>query len=400
MITDVNAQQSSVFNYLYEIYDTDVSSIIQEYSLQSHIFLENFPCTNISIDSFLNDSRHPHILSINTVACEDEQNEMQQNHEPNLVNEKDEYITYITYTGTCFSVISLICSVVVCRRSGLSTSIPGSNLENLSLALILANLLFLTGIGAKKYQNVCTVIGIVLHYLWLLVFSFMSISVIYFVYDVRRISISTTNKMCCVCAKHFLTIAGLLLPFVFVIPALFLEFIFPTTQFSPNYGGAICFPTAYPANLLFVSGPLMISVGLNLICITILTIYFNIKEGEASKIREGNYSQQIGIFLRLSVISGLFWITGTLSSVLQSEVLDYIFVVTCSLQGFLIAVANLTTKRVFRNKNKSLFRTSTRTLSRSSRILTRKPTGYPRKTLEKRRLSQNSSNSLVVASLS
>ncbi|VDI23765.1 Hypothetical predicted protein [Mytilus galloprovincialis] len=400
MITDVNAQQSSVFNYLYEIYDTDVSSIIQEYSLQSHIFLENFPCTNISIDSFLNDSRHPHILSINTVACEDEQNDMQQNHEPNLMNEKDEYITYITYTGTCLSVISLICSVVVCRRSGLSTSIPGSNLENLSLALILANLLFLTGIGAKKYQNVCTVIGIVLHYLWLLVFSFMSISVIYLVYDVRRISISTTNKMCCVCAKHFLTIAGLLLPFVFVIPALFLEFIFSTTQFSPNYGGAICFPTAYPANLLFVSGPLMISVGLNLICITILTIYFNIKEGEASKIREGNYSQQIGIFLRLSVISGLFWITGTLSSVLQSEVLDYIFVVTCSLQGFLIAVANLTTKRVFRNKNKSLFRTSTRTLSRSSRILTRKPTGYPRKTLEKRRLSQNSSNSLVVASLS
>ncbi|CAC5383710.1 unnamed protein product [Mytilus coruscus] len=403
MITDVSAQlsPSDNFNALYEIYDKDISSIIKESSLQSHRFLDNFPCANISINSFLNDSRHPHVLTIDNITCEDEQNEMKQNQAPNLVNENDEYITYITYTGTCMSVISLICSVVVCRRSGLSTSIPGSNLENLSVALILANLLFLTGIGARKYQTVCTVIGIVLHYLWLLVFSFMSISVIYLVYDVRRISISTTtNKRCCFCAKYFLTIAGLWLPLLFVIPALVLEFIFPTTQFSPNYGGAICFPTAYPANFLFVSGPIMFSVGLNIICITILTIYFNIKEGEASKIREGNYSQQIGIFLRLSVISGLFWITGTLSSVLQSEVLDYIFVVTCSLQGFLIAVANVTTKRVFRNKDKSSFRTSTRTLSRSSRILTRKPTGYPRKTIEKRRLSGKSSNSIVVASLS
>jgi hypothetical protein len=45
--------------------------------------------------------------------------------------------------------------------------------------LLLTNVLFMFGTGASTIWKVCYIIVVVLHYLWLSVFSFMTISVIY-----------------------------------------------------------------------------------------------------------------------------------------------------------------------------------------------------------------------------
>ncbi|CAC5397782.1 unnamed protein product [Mytilus coruscus] len=61
----------------------------------------------------------------------------------------------ITYTGIGLSVIALIVSVVVHRRLGLYKTIPGSNIENMSLSLLIADILFIVGVGANDHQLIC-----------------------------------------------------------------------------------------------------------------------------------------------------------------------------------------------------------------------------------------------------
>jgi hypothetical protein len=51
-------------------------------------------------------------------------------------------------------------------------TIPGSNLENISISLLLFNCLFVFGVGASDIKEVCFVIGVILHHLWLSVFCY------------------------------------------------------------------------------------------------------------------------------------------------------------------------------------------------------------------------------------
>jgi hypothetical protein len=49
---------------------------------------------------------------------------------------------------------------------------------------------------------------------------------------------------------------------VLLAPAVVLQYL-DIEQYSPNYGGSICFPTAFPANLIFVSGPINMLASIN-----------------------------------------------------------------------------------------------------------------------------------------
>ncbi|CAG2254209.1 unnamed protein product [Mytilus edulis] len=101
---------------------------------------------------------------------------------------KDVSMKVITYTGMGISVIALTVSVIIHRRLGMHVSIPGSNVENLSVALLFSDIAFLIGVGANDNYVVCYVVGILLHYLWLIVFSFKSIALIHMCYTITQMS--------------------------------------------------------------------------------------------------------------------------------------------------------------------------------------------------------------------
>jgi hypothetical protein len=60
------------------------------------------------------------------------------------------------------------------RDMGMTSTIPGSNMENISISLLLSNCLFMFGIVASDIMEVCFVIGVILHHLWLSLFYCMS----------------------------------------------------------------------------------------------------------------------------------------------------------------------------------------------------------------------------------
>ena len=67
---------------------------------------------------------------------------------------------------------------------------------------------------------------------------------------------------------------------------------------------------------------------------------------EVRHVGKSSHYDDAKVYLRIVVLSGMFWIIGILGSLTQSDLLDYIFTILCGLQGLCITVANLTTTRV------------------------------------------------------
>lgn len=252
----------------------------------------------------------------------------------------------ITYTGIGLSIIALIVSVVVHRRLGLYKTIPGSNIENMSFSLLIADILFIVGVGANDHQLICYSVGVILHYLWLLVFSFKTISLVYMCHNLRKMTVNRAHSAGkTVNTKACLTMFGLVLPLAFIIPAVALDRL---TQFNLDYNGSICFPTAFPANLIFVSVPIGLAVFTNIACLIVIAVIITKQSLETRHIRKSSSFQHVFVFARISAVTGIFWICGILGSIIQTELMEYIFITCCSLQGLSVAIANLTTRQVRR----------------------------------------------------
>ncbi|CAG2222925.1 unnamed protein product [Mytilus edulis] len=149
-------------------------------------------------------------------------------------------IDFITYTGMGISVVALTTSILVYRRFGMHRSIPGSNVENLSIALLISDIIFMLGIGANDFSLVCYSLGVTLHYLWLLVFSFKCIALIHNSHNLTSMSLIAKDIDMSSKRPNF-TLLGLLLPSLFVVPAVIID-VLEIQGVSIDYSGSICFP--------------------------------------------------------------------------------------------------------------------------------------------------------------
>ena len=112
-------------------------------------------------------------LFLQTVTC------MEFLEHDKLVTPNNIVQPIITHTGCSISAIALLISIIISRKICLTKSTPGNNPEHLCVSLGLSNVLFMIGIWVNDYQALCYILGILLHYLWLVAFAFMSISVVY-----------------------------------------------------------------------------------------------------------------------------------------------------------------------------------------------------------------------------
>jgi hypothetical protein len=76
------------------------------------------------------------------------------------------------------------------------------------------------GQSAHDNQLICTILGIILHYLWLTAFSFMSVAIIFLVKDIKKNSNQNHDQRKQSCSRNWsLTLLGLTLPMVLLAPA-------------------------------------------------------------------------------------------------------------------------------------------------------------------------------------
>ncbi|CAG2187303.1 unnamed protein product [Mytilus edulis] len=243
----------------------------------------------------------------------------------------------------------------------LYASIPGSNLENLSISLLLSNLLFIFGIGASSRPRLCYVVGVTLHFLWLTVFAFMSIAVVYIMSNLLAIkSRREVPKRDLVRKRRHITVIDILIPLLIVVSAIVIDQTGPE-YWSLGYGGAVCFPNRYPSNVVLFSGPVVLSVGIDFVCLTYIISQICRVRLELRHIRKLNLYRDAQIYLRIVALSGVFWTTGIISAIYEIQWLDILFTILCGLQGFFVAVANLNTSRVQSLKAEPIQKNSTDT---------------------------------------
>lgn len=269
--------------------------------------------------------------------------------------------TILTYCFFSVSAIALIVLVVINRKFTIATGAAGTNLNNLSASLLAANVAFMLGVGNNDYAMVCYVISILLHYLWLVVFTFMSIGVICIEANLTKIqrqsSISKNQRL--------LTLGGLVIPLVFVAAAVIVDNTGPK-DVSPGYGRSVCFPNQYPGNLIFFTGPIMLSLLINLVVLSLIIFKAYKINQETKNVTKRSAMTNGQIFLRIICLSNVFWVTGILASILDLEWLGLVFINLCGLHGFFIAVASLTTNQARKQMTASDTTTSTRSTEKSN----------------------------------
>lgn len=280
-----------------------------------------------------------------------------------VIQGKDVIISCVTLstvlTNACFavSVVALIVLIVVQRKLCLIDNIPSSNIENISISLSLSNFIFIAGSAALEIRSLCYVIGITLHYLWLTVFTFMTISVIWISTTLTRIRgrkmiNSGTSKR-----KVMLTLMGLAIPIVCVGPAVIVD-VFGPPGWSPGYADKVCFPNRYPANLVFFTGPIVIALTINLFCLIYIIGRVCAVRQEAANIRKLSPYKDAILYLRIVVISGVFWFTGIIAALYDTEWINFVFTLFCVLHGCFLSIGILTSSRVkfnFRRKESTAF---------------------------------------------
>ncbi|XP_063424719.1 uncharacterized protein LOC134708227 [Mytilus trossulus] len=267
----------------------------------------------------------------------------------------------MTYICFSVSIISLVVLIVFNRKQDFYASIPGSNLENLSISLLLSNLLFTLGIGASSIPGLCYVVGVTLHFLWLTVFAFMSIAVVYIMSNLLAIkSRREVPKRDLVRKRRHITVIGILIPLLIVVPGIVIDQTGPE-YWSLGYGGAVCFPNRYPSNVVLFSGPAVLSVGIDFVCLTYIISQMCRVRLELRHIRKLNLYKDAQIYLRIVALSGVFWTTGIIAAIYEMQWLDVLFTILCGLQGFFVAVANINTSRVQNLKSGPIQRKTTDT---------------------------------------
>jgi hypothetical protein len=149
------------------------------------------------------------------------------------------------------------------------------------------------------------------------------------------------------CKKRMYILGGVIVPCLFVGPAVFLD-IYGDAYLASGYGKKPCFPHIFPANLIFFSGPVLLSITINFACLLRVICHICRLSHEIGNISLSTPFTHAKVYLRILALSGFFWITGIVAAMLDSEWIDYMFTLLCGLQGFFISVASLTTRQVIR----------------------------------------------------
>lgn len=267
--------------------------------------------------------------------------------------------TILTYGCMGLSCISLSFAIAIHKLLSLQNTTPGTNTFNILLNMLLSHVFFMVGIGANDNQIVCSILGMIIHYLWLTTFAFMTIGIVHIANAFTKISRepnASNDKG--YKARWKFTIMGYILGMIIVAVSIVVEMV-DAIPMKVGYGGKICFPSDYPATLIFVSGPLVLSLTINIICL-IVTICAICRQLTTCKVLEKAYFTYLTVYIRLTCLSGLLWMFGLMSALFENDVINMLFIVLVGLQGFFISIATTCTSGVFKSlKNLAVSNEST-----------------------------------------
>ena len=250
-------------------------------------------------------------------------------------------LAVISYVGIGLSIACLVLVLITYLLFKELRSLPGVNLMNLCLSLLIAHSLFMTAGGATHNRLVCTSVAVLLHYFYLSSFIWMSL----IAFDTYRTFSRTchTRQRTGKLKTRFLAL-GWLPALLFVVICFSLD---QSGLVAIGYGGTDhCWINNVKSNTFVFVIPVAFSILFNALffLLTVNSIR-KIKKQTQQVAKAANSRRNMVLFLKLAILMGFTWIFGYLK-ILVSSYFDYPFVIFSSLQGVYIAFGFVFTTRV------------------------------------------------------
>ena len=260
------------------------------------------------------------------------------------------YIPYITFISFLLSILLLIFLLVTYILFPQLRTLPGKNLMNFAVSLLLFQIFWLPSnfTEVRSDKPTCTAMAIMEHYF--LMASFVSMSVIAFhtckvfarSLPAPKMSKGQERKLFCL----YLALVWLL-PGIFVAICVVLD---DQDVVKLGYGESeICWLTENNAYVYFVTIPIAVLLLFNIIAFVVTAVYLRKhSQNTAAKQASGNRRSNLSIYAKLSTLMGFTWLFGLLALVVTSTTAFwYFFVILTSLQGVFVAMAFVVNAKTF-----------------------------------------------------
>ena len=267
------------------------------------------------------------------------------------------------------SIVCLALHIAVHSAVPKLRNLPGKNLLSLSCSLFMAQLLFLTAIGAKTTlgYELCAAVAIITHWSYLAAFFWMNVMG----FDICRTFAGQMSRHRDAGQRsnafRFYSLYAWGVPMVIVSIGLALDLTHVWDDFAPRYGDHICWISNRSGLGIFFALP----VGLLLLENTILfgvTVFSIVKQRRAGRYavdkraeqptsaagankqpgktvdkQEQKQKMRFAVYVKLALIMGLGWIFGFLAALAKLGILAsflwYPFILFNALQGTYIFIA-------------------------------------------------------------
>ncbi|XP_071108349.1 uncharacterized protein [Haliotis cracherodii] len=223
-------------------------------------------------------------------------------------------------------------------------SLPAKNNMFLIGCLFLAQLLFQFGIDRTENNTVCTIIGVLIHFLWLCVIFWMNVCSFHMlrVFAVQNIIPQSRTRHARALLRYSVYAFG---SAALVVAVTVTVSSVLSGGSDVGYGGIVCYLTSNKLVGFSFVLPLSVIVMMNLtffiVTIRAISKIDNIKK-HGMKERHNVY-----VYIKLSSLTGMFWIVAILAEVFQQEVLIYISIILNGSLGVLLFICYIANRRVY-----------------------------------------------------
>lgn len=245
---------------------------------------------------------------------------------------------------TCISLLCLLLTLATYSLFKELRTQPGINNMALVICLIAAQALFQFGNNqaASVPERECQVIGVLVHFFWLMVMFWMNICSIHMCRVFASITTVSASKSCFKQTMIYV-IYTFVASTVFVLINIIVSL--KSSDFKGmGYGGTLCYITDYRMVGYVFAVPVGCVILLNLA--TFILVVVKIIRMPTIKSDTKHTRNYFAIYAKLSTITGITWIFGFIYFFTESEAVEYIFIIFNATQGVFIFVSFICNKRV------------------------------------------------------
>ncbi|XP_045213573.2 uncharacterized protein LOC123564234 [Mercenaria mercenaria] len=245
--------------------------------------------------------------------------------------------------SSCSIVCSAITLIVYVRIKSIRTQ-PGINNVSLIMSLICAQAFFQFGIGQSENTSlyICSLIGVLIHYFWLVTILWMNVCSFHMfrVFCQLRIVDHTQNVLRTTCFYWFYSLFAALVPILVNITITYV------TSGVIGYGGKLCYISEYKMVGYCFSLPVAVVIVANLLMF-IVTIQRISTQSEVNKERREE-KKYLLIYAKMSTLTGATWIFGFLYFFTNFSAFEYLFIILNAGQGIFLFLSFVCNARVMR----------------------------------------------------